>query len=79
MEKAGGPEGGPGPLYVAYVFLFRGYIIIFRFTNKESHSVTYGLSLRFSWRIVGLFALAAGPEKPFFFSLGPEPALGGPV
>jgi hypothetical protein len=59
LPELGCPEGGSGPSYVAYIFVFLGSIIswrlykvvqINRFRPNQSYSVTESQSFRHVWR-----------------------------
>jgi hypothetical protein len=75
-------KGTRGPVYVAYVFVFLGSIIICRlyklnpFARSPSPSAPESQPFRYSVKIFSQFAFGWGPEK--IFSPGPKPALGSP-
>jgi hypothetical protein len=77
------PEGGPGPNYVAYGFIFLDGIIVcplYKLTLSDQAQVTLQLRVSLSdlllvWRLLAGPSLLGSPKK--IFSLGPESLLAG--
>ena len=76
-EREGKPGVRKGARDPSLLRMFFSVVVISLFVNLQINQVT--LQLRVRRMIVSLFALAADPEKTFFFLPGSEPALGGPV
>ena len=69
LPEPGDPEGGPGPDYVAYIFIFLGDIIIckmYKLTPSEQAKGSVQLRVRlfrFNTKVFSLSALVVGPEN----------------
>jgi len=83
LPGPGGTERGPGPDYIAYVFVFLGTITICRLGKlillyQARLSATDSQSFRFSVTICSWATLAGGGSRKIF-NTGVGPTPGGPA